>query len=69
MKTAAENKLSEAEKLVLAQQAFREFHTQCFWYLRKDLPLTPADLPEVARGLRLNGGRRGFQLAETFSCR
>jgi hypothetical protein len=69
MKPAAKNALSEAEKLVLAQQAFREFHTQCFWYMRKDMPITPADLPEVARGLRQNGGRRGFQLAETLLCR
>jgi len=69
MKPPAPNKLSDAEKLLLAQQAFREFHAKCFWYLRKDLPITPADLSEIARGLRQNGGRRGFQLAETFSCR
>jgi len=46
-----------------ARRAFREFHAQCFWYMRPDVEITLADLPEIARGLRQNGGRRGFILA------
>jgi hypothetical protein len=46
-----------------ARRAFREFHAQCFWYMPRDLKVTLADLPEIGRGLRQNGGRRGFILA------
>ena len=46
-----------------ARRAFREFHAQCFWHMRPDLRVTLADVPEVVRGLRLNGGRRGYLLA------
>ena len=46
-----------------ARRAFREFHAQCFWFMSADLEITIADLPEVARGLRQNGGRRGFIIA------
>ena len=63
MKEADDKALSLAEKLDLARQALRDFHAQCFWYLRPDLDLKPSDLDEIVRGLRLNGGRRGFLLA------
>ncbi len=46
-----------------AGRAFREFHTQCFWYLRKDVKLTLDDVPEIVRGLRQNGGLRGYLVA------
>jgi hypothetical protein len=46
-----------------ARRAFRRFHSQCFWYLRPDMRVTLADVPEIARGLRQNGGRQGFLLA------
>ena len=46
-----------------ARRAFREFHAQCFWYMRPDMAITLADVPEVARGLRQHGGRQGFILA------
>lgn len=46
-----------------ARKAFREFHAQCFWFMREDMVVTLQDIPEVVRGLRLNGGRRGFLLA------
>jgi hypothetical protein len=55
--------LEEAERLRLAAQAFREFYAECFWYLRPDLPIDSAAIPEIIRGLRLHGGRRGFLLA------
>ena len=46
-----------------ARRAFREFHAQCFWFMRPDTKITLADLPEIARGLRQHGGHRGFLLA------
>ncbi|NQT92070.1 MAG: hypothetical protein HQ559_04860 [Lentisphaerae bacterium] len=46
-----------------ARRAFRTFHVQCFWYMREDMDVTLADVPEIVRGLRQNGGRRGFLLA------
>lgn len=55
--------LSETERLQLARQAFADYYTQCFWYLRRDLEIGVGDIPEIARGLRLHGGRPGFILA------
>lgn len=46
-----------------ARRAFREFRTQCLWYLRPDLVVTLEDVPEIVRGLRLHGGRKGFLIA------
>jgi len=46
-----------------ARRIYRRYYAQCFWYLRPDLMPTPADLPEIARGLRQHGGRAGFLLA------
>lgn len=46
-----------------ARQAFRDYHAQCFWYLRPDMQVTVDDIPEIVRGLRRNGGRKGFLLA------
>ena len=46
-----------------ARRALREFHSQCFWYLRRDMAVTLDDLPEIIRGLRRNGGRHGFFVA------
>jgi hypothetical protein len=46
-----------------ARRAFRRFHARCFWYMREDMDITLADVPELARGLRQNGGRQGYLLA------
>ncbi len=46
-----------------ARRAFREFRAQCFWYLRPDLIVTLEDIPEIVRGLRQHGGRKGFRIA------
>ncbi len=46
-----------------ARKIFREFHAQCFWFMRPDLRVTVEDIPELVRGLRKNGGRQGFLLA------
>lgn len=51
------------ERLELANQLFREFHTRCFWHSPRDLLITDELLPFVAKGLRKHGGRRGFMLA------
>jgi hypothetical protein len=51
-----------------ARRAFRAYHAQCFWYLRPEMTVTLADIPEIVRGLRQNGGRRGFLLASKL-CR
>ncbi|MDQ3413726.1 MAG: hypothetical protein M3480_01915 [Verrucomicrobiota bacterium] len=56
------------EQLALAQEAFLQFRTRCFWFLRPDLRVTIADFPLIIRGLRLNGGRAGFALADRL-CR
>jgi hypothetical protein len=55
--------LDEAARLRLAREAFQEFYAECFWYLRPDLSIDAATIPEIARGLRQHGGRRGFLLA------
>ncbi len=46
-----------------AKKAFRRYRTQCFWYMPEDKEITLADVPEIVRGLRQNGGRQGFLLA------
>jgi hypothetical protein len=46
-----------------ARRAFNLFYSPCFWYMRKDMDITLADVPEIVRGLRQNGGRQGFLLA------
>ena len=46
-----------------ARRAFRRYYAQCFWYLREDMEITLADVPEIVRGLRTNGGRQGYLLA------
>ena len=46
-----------------AKKAFKLFHTECFWYLDPNMKITIRDLPEIVRGLRANGGQRGFLLA------
>ena len=54
---------TEADRIKQARAIYCEFHARCFWFLRKDLLPTAADLPEIARGLREHGGRRGYKLA------
>ena len=61
--TERQNTLSEIDRLQLARQAFADYYTRCFWYMRRDLEIGVGDIPEIARGLRLHGGRQGFILA------
>ena len=48
---------------MLAQRAFREFHTRCFWFMRRDAKIVAEDIPYICERLRADGGRRGFQIA------
>jgi hypothetical protein len=68
IQNAEDGTMSATEKLALARQILRDFHAQCFWYMREDMDLKPSDIEEIVRGLRQNGGRRGFLLAERL-CR
>jgi hypothetical protein len=52
-----------AEKLALAQRAFREFHARCFWFMRPDAEIVAEEVPYICERLRADGGRRGFQIA------
>ncbi len=52
-----------AEKLALAQQAFRSFHARCFWFMRLDAVIVEEEIPYICQRLRADGGRSGFQLA------
>lgn len=51
------------ERLALANQLYRDYHTRCFWHCPPDLEITAELLPMVIKGLRTHGGRRGFFLA------
>ena len=51
------------ERLELANKLYREYRGQCFWHCRQDLVITEDRIPFVMKGLRTNGGRRGFVLA------
>lgn len=53
----------EPEKLAMARRAFRDFHTQCFWFMRMDAEIEADDVPYICERLRADGGRRGFFLA------
>jgi hypothetical protein len=55
---------NQYERLELANELFREFHTRCFWHSPHDLVITEELIPFVVKGLRTYGGRRGFVLAE-----
>lgn len=55
--------LTPSERLELANQLYREFHTRCFWHAPRDLVITEDLIPFVVKGLRTYGGRRGFILS------
>lgn len=58
----------EMVKVREARRAFRKFHTECFWYMPRDMDVSKEDIPAIVRGLRQNGGRRGFLIADKL-CR
>jgi hypothetical protein len=60
--------LTMEEKLRRAQEAYRDFYLQCFWFMRKDLIVTEKNLPLIIEGLKLEGGHKGWRLAHQL-CR
>ena len=50
-------------KLALAQQAFEQFHSRCFWFMRREARITEEQIPYICERLRADGGRPGFRLA------
>ena len=54
---------SRDERLELARDLFQTFYATCFWHSPRDLEITEEFIPFVIRGLRANGGHRGFKLA------
>jgi hypothetical protein len=46
-----------AEKLALAQQAFREFHARCFWFMRRDAEIVAEEIPYY-EGCQVREGHR-----------
>jgi len=51
------------DKLALAQQAFEQYYTRCFWFMREDLRVGESELPSIIRGLRNHGNREAFMIA------
>lgn len=51
-----------------AKKLFREFHDRCFWHAPRDLRIGVGDIDWVARKLRENGGRAGWEAASKL-CR
>lgn len=65
-KSRRELSSEDARKMVKVREArrlFRDYYAQCFWYMSPDLEVGYSDVPEIVRGLKKNGGRRGFLLA------
>jgi hypothetical protein len=60
--------LSKEEKLRRAQEAYRKYHSQCFWFAPEDMEVSAEMLPFVIKELRLHGGHRGWKLAHEL-CR
>jgi len=56
------------ERLSRAQEAYREYHCRCFWFMDEDLIITEGVLPLVIEELKLHGGHKGWKLAHEL-CR
>ena len=57
--TTSTSSLPLAERLRRAQEAYREYRLQCFWFMPKDLIVTEENLPSIVEELKLNGGHKG----------
>lgn len=51
------------ERIELARDLYRRFHSRCFWQSPRDLEIDEDRIPFVMKGLRIHGGRIGFMLA------
>jgi hypothetical protein len=56
-------RLTMAEKLALAQEAFQRYKGRCFWFIRDDFQVTEDTLDLVIKGLRSDGDRQAFFIA------
>jgi hypothetical protein len=61
--SAIETPLTTPEKLALAQRAFNQFHSRCFWFMREDLRVAEEDVAAIVKGLRAHGNREAFYIA------
>lgn len=57
------------EQLILGRtrQIFLQYHAQCFWHMRRDLPIDLSHVPMIQDGLRKYGGIEGLRLAEELN--
>ena len=62
MAATTEVSLTMEDKLRLAQEAFRKFHTMCFWFMREDLIVTGENLHVILKGLRESGNHETYQI-------
>ena len=51
--------MSVKDKLELANRLYRQYHTQCFWHMKRDLVVSEEILPAIIQGLRTHGGKDG----------
>jgi hypothetical protein len=45
-------------------QELETFRARCFWWVRRDVPLTDLTREVLRHGLQLHGGRAGMALAD-----
>ncbi|HWQ90826.1 MAG TPA: hypothetical protein VN673_04085 [Clostridia bacterium] len=60
---ATEVRSVSPENLALAQEAFKRFYAQCFWFMREDVRIGPENLDTIIRGLRAHGNWEAFLIA------
>ncbi len=51
--------LSLEERLRRAQEAYRKYYVQCFWFAPEDLVVNEENLPFIVEELKLHGGHKG----------
>lgn len=60
--------LTATERLALAREALAEYRARCFWFLSPDFDVTEETLDIIVSGLRRQGDRRAFLIADRL-CR
>lgn len=56
--------LTTEEQLALAREALAEYRSRCFWFLSPDFAVTEETLNIIVSGLRRQGDRRAFLIAD-----
>lgn len=62
--TVSASTAHEGDLLRRAQKIFKEYYAQCFWHFDPDHRVSRDNLDLLIEGLRLNGGRAGYILAD-----